>query len=224
MSERRPALVRPGGGPSVWSLGGQFTVKLDYALAEGRFSLVEALAFRATEPPLHIHHREDEAWYILDGQMTFYVDDEAYTARSGAFVIAPMGRPHTFTVDVEPTRVLVFAAPSGFEHFALELGSPAVSDVPPAGLAMPGPEVLGRSRIATGSRWLAPHGGSRTRTEPNPPTHEARGPSPQVGGHSAERPRYLLISSEIVGVLAPEDPRRIRLDLGQKRVPCSCAW
>lgn len=141
--DRRPALVRPGGGPSVWSLGGRFTVKLDHALADGRFSLVEAIAFHATEPPLHIHHREDEAWYILDGQMTFHVDDEAFTASNGAFVIAPMGRPHTFTVDVEPTRVLVMAAPSGFEHFALELGSPAVSDVPPAGLAMPGPEVLG---------------------------------------------------------------------------------
>jgi hypothetical protein len=58
-------------------------------------------------------------------------------------VLAPSGLPHTFTVDVEPTRVLVFAAPSGFEHFALKLGVAATSDEAPAELAMPDPSVLG---------------------------------------------------------------------------------
>ena len=143
MSERHPVHVLPGQGPSVWSLGGRFTVKVDDAHAQGRYSLVEAVAFRSTEPPLHIHSREDEAWYILDGHMTFYVGDEALPAPDGAFVLAPMGLPHTFTVDVEPTRVLVIAAPSGFEHFAMDLGSPAVSDVPPPDLAVPDPDVLG---------------------------------------------------------------------------------
>lgn len=142
MADRRPILIRPGEGPSVWSLGGRFTVKLDDADSDGRFSVVEAFAGRATEPPTHIHHNEDEAWYVLDGHMTFHVDGEAYPAPSGSFVLAPQGLPHTFTVDVEPTRVLVFAAPSGFEHFALELGMPATSDEAPAGLTMPGPTEL----------------------------------------------------------------------------------
>ena len=130
-------------GDSVWSLGGRFTTKVGGADSEGRFSLVEALAFQSTEPPLHIHHREDEAWYILDGQMTFYVAEEVFTATKGMFVFAPKGLPHTFTVDVEPTRVLVFASPAGFEQFATELGEPATSDERPAGLAMPPPDVLG---------------------------------------------------------------------------------
>jgi hypothetical protein len=101
------------------------------------------VAFQSTEPPLHIHHREDEAWYILDGKMTFYVGDAVIEATAGCFAFAPRGIPHTFTVDVEPTRVLVFASPAGFEHFALELGEQAWDDTPPAGLAVPGPEVLG---------------------------------------------------------------------------------
>ncbi|MEW5990003.1 MAG: cupin domain-containing protein [Chloroflexota bacterium] len=143
MPGRRPVVLGPGEGASVWSLGGRFTVKLDAAGSEGRFALVDALAFRTTEPPLHIHHREDEAWYVLDGQMTFHIGDEVYVANSGSFVLAPMGLPHTFTVDVEPTRVLVLAAPAGFEHFALELGTAATSAEPPADLAVPGPEVLG---------------------------------------------------------------------------------
>ena len=141
--ERKPLLVRAGEGESVWSLGGRFTAKATAAVTEERFALVEAVAFQATEPPLHVHHREDEAWYILDGKMTFYVGDEVLEATAGCFAFAPRGIPHTFTVDVEPTRVLVFASPAGFEHFALELGQQAHDDTPPADLAMPSPEVLG---------------------------------------------------------------------------------
>jgi len=140
---REPFLLLAGEGASVWSLGGRLTLKLTAAEAEERFALVEVLAFQSTEPPLHIHHREDEAWYLLDGQMTFYVGDQVLEATAGCFVFAPRGIAHTFTVDVEPTRVLVFASPAGFEHFALELGEPATGDNPPAQLAVPPPEVLG---------------------------------------------------------------------------------
>src|SRR6266545_2983155 len=93
---RTPLLLNQGEGASVWSLGGRFTMKLTDKEAAGRFALVEAVAFRSTEPPLHIHHNEDEAWYVLDGQMTFYVGDKTLEARSGSFVFAPMGIPHTF--------------------------------------------------------------------------------------------------------------------------------
>jgi mannose-6-phosphate isomerase-like protein (cupin superfamily) len=134
--------LKRGQGQSVWSLGGRFTLKLSGDTGGG-FALVEALAFRTTEPPLHIHHHEDEAWYILDGRMTFYVGEAALEAGPGDFVYAPRGIAHTFTVDVEPTRVLVFASPAGFERFAVELGQPATSDAPPKALSMPGPDVLG---------------------------------------------------------------------------------
>jgi len=70
-------------------------MKLVDADAAGRFAIVESLAFRTTEPPLHIHRNEDEAWYILDGRMTFYVGDTALEAGPGSFVFAPSGTPHT---------------------------------------------------------------------------------------------------------------------------------
>ena len=127
----------------MWTLGGHFTTKLRGDEAEARFALVEAVVSRSGEPPMHIHHREDEAWYVLDGQMTFHVDDEQMVAQPGDFVFAPRGLPHSFTVDKEPTRVLLIATPAGFEKFAAGLGIPAESDDPPAGLAVPGPEVLG---------------------------------------------------------------------------------
>jgi mannose-6-phosphate isomerase-like protein (cupin superfamily) len=139
----RPYLIRPDEGGAIWSLGGHFRTLARDADTDGHFSLVEAIAFRATEPPLHIHHREAEAWYILDGQMTFRVGDETFVATAGSFAYAPKGIPHAFTVDVEPTRVLVLAAPAGFEAFAAELGIPALGTQPPDDLAVPLPEVLG---------------------------------------------------------------------------------
>ncbi len=141
-TERRVVALARGAGESVWSIGGRFTIKADGDTSQGRLALVEALAFRSTEPPLHVHHREDEAGYVLDGQMTFHVGGETHVATAGSFVYAPMGLPHTFTVDVEPTRVLVLSTPAGFEHFAVELGVPATDDRPPADLEMPSPEVL----------------------------------------------------------------------------------
>jgi mannose-6-phosphate isomerase-like protein (cupin superfamily) len=141
--DRRPFVLRHGEGASVWSLGGRFTTKAGANDTQQRFSMVEALALQTTEPPLHIHHREDEAWYVLDGAMTFYVGDDVLTAGPGDFVYAPMGLAHTFTVDVEPTRVLVFASPAGFEHFAADLGVPASTDETPASSVMPAPDVLG---------------------------------------------------------------------------------
>jgi mannose-6-phosphate isomerase-like protein (cupin superfamily) len=154
--DRPPYVLRREDGESVWSLGGRFTVKVSDEQSEGRFSLVEAVAYQSTEPPLHIHHREDEAWYVLDGRMTFYVGDAKLEASTGSFVYAPKGIPHTFTVDVEPTRVLVFASPAGFEQFAMDLGHPAVDDTPPTDLAVPGPEVLGPVADRYGIKVVGP--------------------------------------------------------------------
>jgi mannose-6-phosphate isomerase-like protein (cupin superfamily) len=145
----RGFVLGPGEGESVWSLGGRFTIKAGGRNGSLALAIVESLAFRATEPPLHIHHREDEAWYVLDGQMTFHVGGEALVAGTGSFAFAPRGLPHSFTVDIEPTRVLVFTAPAGFERFAAELGQTATSDEQPVGLAMPAPEELG----AVGERY-----------------------------------------------------------------------
>lgn len=136
-------VLRPGQGDAVWSLGGRFTTKLSGDDAEGQLALIEAVVGRGGEPPLHVHHREHEAWYVLEGQLTLHVGDAVLVADAGSFAFAPMGVPHAFTVDVEPTRVLLLAAPAGFERFARELGVPASGSEPPADLRVPGPDVLG---------------------------------------------------------------------------------
>jgi quercetin dioxygenase-like cupin family protein len=152
----RPFVLQRGEGDSVWSLGGHFTTKLGGADAGGDVGLVEVLAYRSTEPPLHVHHREDEAWYIVDGQMTFHVDGQALVAPTGAFAFAPRGLAHAFTVDIEPTRVLVLTAPAGFERLATELGVPALSEQPPTGLALPAPDVLAEAAERYGIQIVGP--------------------------------------------------------------------
>lgn len=142
-STLRPYLVRPGEPGAIWSLGGHFTTKASSRSTGGLLGLVEAVAYRSTEPPLHIHRNEHEAWYVLSGQMTFTVGTSTLVATTGCFAFAPKGIPHAFTVDEEPTRVLVLTLPGGFEGFAAELGVPADSEVPPDGLLLPTPEALG---------------------------------------------------------------------------------
>jgi quercetin dioxygenase-like cupin family protein len=127
----------------MWSLGGHFATKAAGADTDGRFALMEAVASRMTEPPLHVHHREHEAWYVLDGQLTLYVGGEVLVATAGCFAFAPLGVPPAYTLDVEPTRVLVLAAPAGLEAFAADLGVPATGTEPPADLGLPAPEILG---------------------------------------------------------------------------------
>ena len=139
---RRHIRILPSEQPAVWSLGGAFRLLLEGDGSDGRFALVDAIAYRSTEPPLHIHHQEDEAWYVIDGHMTFYIGDHVLEAPSGTFVYAPRGTAHTFTVDIEPTHVLVFASPAGFEHFAMELSQPMDGGRPPADPSVPPPEAL----------------------------------------------------------------------------------
>jgi hypothetical protein len=95
-------------------------------------------------------------WYVLDGHMTFHVGDQVLEAGSGSFVFGPRGMPHSFTVDVEPTRVLVLASPGGFERFAVELGQPASSDERPTTLGMPHPDVLGPVATRYGIEVVGP--------------------------------------------------------------------
>jgi quercetin dioxygenase-like cupin family protein len=135
-------LVRPGEGDSVWSIGGRFTRKVGGRDSADRLSILEAVVTRTSESRRHIHHREDEAFYVLDGQLSFHVGETVLTAVAGALAFAPMGIPHTFTVDIEPSRIHVITSPSGFEGFVFDLGVAATSDEPPAGLALPAPVVV----------------------------------------------------------------------------------
>lgn len=90
----------------------------------GGFSLVEhPIAPRTLAAPLHIHHREDEYSYVLEGTMGALLGDDVVYVEAGELAFKPRGQWHTFwNAGDEPCRILEIIAPAGFEHFFVELG------------------------------------------------------------------------------------------------------
>lgn len=103
---------------SVWYMGNLFGFLARSEETEGRFALIEILARKGTEPPRHVHRREDEAFYVLEGEVTFYVGDETHEAGPGTFVFAPRGVPHSFVFETDVVRKLATITPGKLdEHF-----------------------------------------------------------------------------------------------------------
>ena len=120
-----PVVRAPGEGTAIWHLD---TLKTFKALSEetaGRLAAWEELLPQSSSPPLHVHRNDDEAWYVLDGTLTFQVADATWSAEAGSFVWAPRGLPHTFRVDSLTARLLALAVPSGFDRFVRTTGRPA---------------------------------------------------------------------------------------------------
>lgn len=111
------------GSPTVLHATGEAT--------DGRFCLMEHLALPAgTASPYHMHHNEDEAFYVLDGHVRFVFGGQWLNAGPGTWVYGPREIPHGFkVVGSQSARMLLMCAPAGFEKFAVELSSPI--DAPP---------------------------------------------------------------------------------------------
>src|SRR4051794_37165320 len=122
---RAAHVVPDGQGEARWWLGMLATIKATPAETEGRMSVLEILAPAGFQPPLHIHHAEDEAFHILEGEVTFEVGDATVLARPGDFLVGPRGVPHRFTVGDAPARMMWTFTPGGFERFVIVASEPA---------------------------------------------------------------------------------------------------
>jgi quercetin dioxygenase-like cupin family protein len=92
----------------------------------GAFALVEHHSMPpGFGSPFHTHEREDESFYILEGQIAFLIGDQWIKATSGDFLFGPRLIPHGYRViGNAPARMLVLCAPSGFEKFLKQMGEP----------------------------------------------------------------------------------------------------
>lgn len=124
---------------SVWYLGNLVGFLAGSTDTAGRFTLMEILSPKGAIPPRHIHRRDDEAFYVLEGEVTWYVGDETYRTGPGSFVFAPRDVPHSFTIETETVRMLAFLAPAGLEeHFRKPaFGEPAATTALPPPLEGP---------------------------------------------------------------------------------------
>ena len=126
--------VEPGGGQPIWFLRNRMSLKATAASTGGAFGLVESLIAPGFSPPMHVHHREDESFYVLEGELTMQCGEQRFTASAGAFVFLPRGVPHSFVVEGgRPARMLTILTPGGGEGVFVEGGRPPEGDgLPPA--------------------------------------------------------------------------------------------
>ena len=89
-----PLLRALGSDRARWWLGGLSTIKARGKETGGLCTLIEMFEPQGVEVPIHVHHNEDEAFYVLEGQMSFYVGEETYKAAPGTFVFGPKDVPH----------------------------------------------------------------------------------------------------------------------------------
>jgi uncharacterized cupin superfamily protein len=76
---------------------------------------------------VHRHTREDEAWIVLEGEVTFFIDDEQHTAGPGTYLFGPRGRAHTHRVESDTARIATLLIPGTCEAFFRATGRPAAS-------------------------------------------------------------------------------------------------
>ena len=108
-------------GETTWFLQNRMTIKATAKSTGGAYGLVESWIPAGASPPLHIHRREDEAFWVMEGTVTFRAGDETITARPGSFVFLPRDVPHTFVVDgAEPAHILTLLTPGGGEQFFVD--------------------------------------------------------------------------------------------------------
>ena len=155
----QPSLVGPGEGDAYWFLGALATIKASAETTGGGVAVIEHLAPRGHGSPLHIHTREDEWFYILEGELTFWVDGQTSVASTGSFVHGPKGLPHTFIVSSETARFLLVTEPAGFEGFTRALGQPAERhEIPPPATEPPDVEALTSLAATFGLQIVGPPG------------------------------------------------------------------
>ncbi|HZX68148.1 MAG TPA: cupin domain-containing protein [Candidatus Elarobacter sp.] len=119
---RRVHHVRPGEGPCLGYGGQVIHVKLSRAESGGELTVIEDVIPPQTGPPLHVHARENETYYILEGEFEFTCGEDVVRGGAGTFVHAPRGLPHRyFNIGETPGRMLFSFTPGGIEAFFGEL-------------------------------------------------------------------------------------------------------
>lgn len=153
----RPVRRAAGDGPALWHLGALITIKATTEETGGQLWLQEVLGERGYASPMHRHTREDEAFYVLDGELSVYVGDDVLRAGPGDFLWAPRDLPHAFCVESDTARFLALATPGGLDAFFFATGEPAgARTVPPPPTGPPDVDALVRAGAEYGLEMLGP--------------------------------------------------------------------
>ena len=122
---RSPVINTPPTGRTIAVVGDVYRFLATGDDTNGKYALFEALVGPGGGPPPHVHSREEEGFYVLEGEVTFTVNGERVVATAGTFANMPVGTPHSFTNEgSRPARMLISVAPAGLENMFFEFGVP----------------------------------------------------------------------------------------------------
>ena len=120
-----PTLRQPNEGQTVAIVGDVYRFLATGDETDGRYAMFEAVVRPGGGPPPHIHSREEESFYVLEGEISFQVGDERIIAKAGTFANMPVGSLHSFRNDTDKlARMIISVAPAGLEKMFLEVGQP----------------------------------------------------------------------------------------------------
>ncbi|MGH9681229.1 MAG: quercetin 2,3-dioxygenase [Candidatus Acidiferrales bacterium] len=126
---------------SVWYNGWLMTFLATAEDTHGQFALIEAVGRKGNAPPPHIHHREEETFYVLEGEMTVSVGDRTIKATPGTMVVVPRHTVHSFVVESEQLRVLNLVTPAGLDGWFKEFSVAAQTMTLPPPAEIPYSEI-----------------------------------------------------------------------------------
>ena len=122
-----PVAVRSGEGEARWWFAALAVIKATAADTGGQMTIVEVTEPPGAEAPLHVHHREDEGFWVLEGNVTFDVGGTKIEASAGDYAFGPRDIPHRYTVGDAGCRMLFICTPGGFEDLVRDMSEPAGS-------------------------------------------------------------------------------------------------
>jgi len=136
MIQRIPKISTPGSGCTYAVVGNRYRFLATGDDTDGRYASFEALVYPGGGPPPHVHSREDEGFFILEGEVAFYIDGARRTAGPGTMLNVPIDLVHSFKNETErPAKMLVWAVPAGLDKMFQEAGTrvtdPSIVPSPP---------------------------------------------------------------------------------------------
>src|SRR5947208_4397211 len=121
----RPVIRKPAEGRTIAVVGDVYRFLATGEDTNGKYALWEALVPPGGGPPPHVHSREEEGFYILEGEITLQVGDKRLVATAGMFANMPVGTPHSFKNESgQPAKMLISVAPAGLEKMFFEFVAP----------------------------------------------------------------------------------------------------
>jgi quercetin dioxygenase-like cupin family protein len=143
-----PVSVASGDGEARWWSSGLAVIKATAADTGGQMTILEITEPPDKAAPLHVHHGEDEGFWILDGSATFEVGEHTIQGRAGDYLFGPRDVPHRYTTGPDGCRMLFIFTPGGFEGLLREVSRPAESCTLPADSGPPPSDEEGQRMLA----------------------------------------------------------------------------